>query len=131
MSEPSPIAAVSPELPKATVKLQASPLGATPAVPRPSPAGAPKATVRLAPGPVSAVSAPAPVPVPVKKVPAPVAVGAPVAASVPVGPSPFEAAEEEVAAPASGGLEKWLAIAATVVALLSALSTYMAYSSLK
>jgi hypothetical protein len=38
---------------------------------------------------------------------------------------------EEGGGEASGGSEKWLAIAASVVALLSAVTSFMAYSSLK
>jgi len=83
------------------------------------PKPAPKATVPLATAPVPAAApgAAAPVAAPPKKA----AVSA--AAIVPdIGEEP------EAQSEAAGGMEKWLAIAATVVALLAAISTFMAYS---
>jgi hypothetical protein len=79
------------------------------------PKPAPKATVPLATAPVPAA---APLAAPPKKA------AVPAAAIVPdIGEEP-EARQET-----SGGMEKWLAIAATVVALLAAISTFMAYSA--
>lgn len=83
------------------------------------PKPAPKATVPLATAPVPAaapVGAP-PVAAPPKKA----AVSAALMADI--------GEEPEAQSEAAGGMEKWLAIAATVVALLAAISTFMAYSA--
>lgn len=121
MSVASPVAPAGPatkvggtdaqDLPKATVKLQV-PASAASGGPRPASVPAPKATVPLA------------------KAPAP---GRGEAASVPAAMASFELDEVEDSAESgsSGGVDKWLAIAASVVALLSTVSTFLAYSVVK
>jgi len=39
--------------------------------------------------------------------------------------------QDQVQASGAGGMDKWLAIAASIVALLSTVSTFLAYSSIK
>jgi hypothetical protein len=84
------------------------------------PKPAPKATVPLATAPVPA-AAPggvAPVAAPPKK------------AAMPAAAMVADLGEEpEAPTESAGGMEKWLAIAATLVALLAAISTFMAYSA--
>lgn len=108
------------DLPKATVKLQ-SPAGASPAGPRPASVPAPKATVPLAKSPVPEKNAPAEVG------------GVPARGGAPAMLELDEADEEQdqVQASGAGGMDKWLAIAASIVALLSTVSTFLAYSSIK
>jgi len=103
----------SQDLPKATVKLQV-PTSAASGGPRPASVPAPKATVPLA-------KAPAPVP------------GRGEAASAPAAMATFELDEVKDSAESvsAGGVDKWLAIAASVVALLSTVSTFLAYSVVK
>jgi hypothetical protein len=108
------------DLPKATVKLQA-PAGAPPAGPRPASVPAPKATVPLAKPPVPAKAAPA----------AGEAQEAPVRAATSEASFGVDESEEVAQESAAGGLDKWLAIAASIVALLSTVSTFLAYSAVK
>ena len=92
------------------MKLQSPAAVTIPSMPKP----APKATVPLAAAPAPAAAA---VATPPKKAAAPASIVSDIGE------------EPEAPAEASGGMEKWLAIAATVVALLAAISTFMAYSA--
>jgi hypothetical protein len=117
-------------LPKATVRLQ----------PGAAPSGGPKVTA-VAPPKATTPLVKAPVPGSTPPVPASVyAEGSTVPSRKVFAPKPpavsdFDIAgepEEEVAEQGgSSGVDRWLTIAAAVVALLSAASTFMTYTSIK
>lgn len=124
------IAATSPALPRATVKLQPSAAPGKP-VSAPTPVPAPKATVPLASAPSATVA------LPKGAVPVAATVAAPVIKKVPTAPQPTEdpmdETEVDVADEVSpvSGLDKMLASVAVVVALLSTLTSFWAYAALK
>ncbi|NBV34165.1 MAG: hypothetical protein EBR81_10365 [Proteobacteria bacterium] len=117
-------------LPKATVRLQT---GATPTVgPKVTAVAPPKATTPLVKAPVPSSTPPVPASV--------YAEGSTVPARKVFAPKPPEVSdfdiagepeEEVVEQGGSSGLDRWLTIAAAVVALLSAASTFMTYTSIK
>ncbi|RFC42232.1 MAG: hypothetical protein DVB28_001987 [Verrucomicrobia bacterium] len=112
------VVADASDLPKATVKLQA-PVGAAPGGPRPASVPAPKAATPKATVPLAKGSN----------------LGREVPEAVGAGASPasfeLEGLEDSSEAPSVGRMDKWLAIAASIVALLSTVSTFLAYSVLK
>jgi hypothetical protein len=129
-AEDPAIAATSPALPRATVKLQS---GTATSKPAPAPAPMPKATVPLAVPPSATVALPKGA---LPSSSASATVSSPAIKKVPVAPKHSEATPEETEvdvsddAPAVTGLDKLLAGVAVVVALLSTLTSFWAYSAL-
>jgi len=102
-----------------------------PVAPKLAAVAPPKATVPLVKAPVPGSTPPVPASIVSDKATKVHKVPVPQTAQFPAALFAEAPSEEEEVAPATGKLDRWLAVAAAVVALLSAASTFLTYTAIK